>query len=140
MVNTAVLKDKLVRGVSTGVGVFASRYVGSFIDNQTGLGNLEVGAAQGLVGYGVAVATDIGPVAQTLGTGTMLDNAVEHVGYGIHAAGFAEALDELGVGTQTGARSQTGARVVRVDANSESQQTGQTTQRSRFEEFSLDTA
>jgi len=138
---------KLAKGITTGIGVFASTFVGNTIENRFDLGGNGVGAAQMAVGAGVAVASD--RVAQLAGQQStaargsegLIELGVEHVGYGIHGAGFAEVADNLqGAGGETGAPAD---RVVTVNAQAQGNNASQMSQSARSAqsgtEFSVDT-
>lgn len=138
MVNQQI-KMKLAKGITTGVGVFASSFVGETIQDQFGLGNVGVGLGQMAIGAGVAVGSEQlgGMIGQRAGFGQgLLETGVEHVGYGIHGAGFAQLADEL---QQTG---QDADRVVTVNANAdrEMNETAGTSEPSQVDEFQIDTA
>lgn len=138
---------KLAKGVTTGLGVFASTFVGNTIENRFDLGGNGVGAAQMAIGAGVAVASD--RVAQLAGQQStaargsegIIELGVEHVGYGVHAAGFAEVADNLqGTGGETGAPAD---RVVTVNAQAQGNNANRARQASNNTqsgtEFSVDT-
>jgi len=139
MVNTEMVKRKLAKGLTTGVGVFASTFVGNVMENRLPFGGTGVGVGQMALGAGIAVGSErLGEVAgQRAGQPQgLMEIGIEHVGYGIHGAGFAELADEL----QTGARAE---RMVNVKARRDSanNQTGaQASQQQREEQYSLDTA
>lgn len=139
MVNTEMVKRKLAKGLTTGVGVFASTFVGNVMENRLPFGGTGVGVGQMALGAGIAVGSErLGELAgQRAGQPAgLMEIGIEHVGYGIHGAGFAELADEL----QTGARAE---RMVNVKArrDSASNQTGaQASQQQREQNYSLDTA
>jgi len=121
MVNTEMVKRKLAKGLTTGVGVFASTYTGNAIENNTNLGSLGIAGTQMALGAGVAVASERLGDELSGRTGAeqgLAEVGVEHIGYGIHGAGFAEAADELSMG-QTGAMGREPDRVVSVNANAD---------------------
>jgi len=137
MVNRNI-KMKLAKGLTTGVGVFASTFVGETVEDQFGLSGMGVGLSQMAIGAGVAVGSEQlgGIIGQRASVGNgLLEAGVEHVGYGIHGAGFAQLADEL---QQSGASAD---RVVTVNANADrNSQTSQNTSSAGADEFSLDTA
>lgn len=139
MVNTEMVKRKLAKGLTTGVGVFASTFVGNVMEDRLPLGGTGVGVGQMALGAGIAVGSErLGAIAgQRAGQPQgLMEIGIEHVGYGIHGAGFAELADEL----QTGARSE---RMVNVSARRDnaSQQTGQqASANGQSQTYSLDTA
>ena len=143
---------KLAKGLTTGVGVFASTFVGNTIEEQFDLGGNGVGVAQMAIGAGTALASEraagaLGQrVTQAQGNESLVEVGIEHVGYGIHGAGFAEVADNLrGVGgeAQTGASAD---RVVTVNAraqgnspsNGQMRQAPQREQAAATQGFSLD--
>ena len=141
MVNMQMVKEKLVRGITTGVGVFGSTYVGNAIENNSDFGNLGVAASQMVLGAGVAVGSErLGQMAgeRTGAQAGLVSVATEHIGYGIHGAGFAEAADSLN-SEQTGARTGNPDRVVTVDARA-SQEAQTNTAQTGGSNYSLDTA
>lgn len=139
MVNTEMVKRKLAKGLTTGVGVFASTFVGNVMENRLPFSGTGVGVGQMALGAGIAVGSErLGEVAgaragQPQG---LMELGIEHIGYGIHGAGFAELADEL----QTGARAE---RMVNVKARRDSanNQTGaQGSTSGTSQDYSLDTA
>lgn len=139
MVNMDMVQRKLAKGLTTGVGVFASTFVGNTIENNLPFSGVGVGVGQMALGAGIAVGSEqIGDAVgrQVNQPDGLLELGVEHIGYGIHGAGFAELADEL----QTGASSE---RMVSVNArrDSASQQTGAEASGSNMQsDYSLDTA
>jgi len=139
MVDTEMVKRKLAKGLTTGVGVFASTFVGNVMENRLPFGGTGVGVGQMALGAGIAVGSErLGELAgQRAGQPAgLMEIGIEHVGYGIHGAGFAELADEL----QTGARAE---RMVNVKArrDSASNQTGaQGSASGTQRDYSLDTA
>lgn len=139
MVDTEMVKRKLAKGLTTGVGVFASSYVGNTIESQFDLSGNGIAATQLALGAGLAVGSErLGGLAgqRTGADDSLLEIGIEHVGYGIHGAGFAELADNV----QTG---QSADRVVAVraradDANNTSEQNNEATEAGSS--YSLDTA
>lgn len=137
---------KLAKGLTTGAGVFASTLVGDLIDDAVPGGDVGTAFGQMAVGAGVAVgAENISGRALNESNfeinSALIETGVEHFGYGIHGAGFAELADQV----QTGAH--TGNRMVSVSARSDDAQTGQRVQVTNTndssqagQEYSLDTA
>jgi hypothetical protein len=141
MVNMEMVKEKLTKGITTGVGVFGSTFVGNAIENNSDFGDLGVAGGQMLLGAGIAVGSErLGSLAgeRTGAQAGLVEVATEHIGYGIHGAGFAEAADSLN-SEQTGAMRDSPDRVVTVDARAGG--SGATSSDgTSAEEYSLDTA
>jgi len=138
MVNTEMVKRKLAKGLTTGVGVFASTFVGNLMEDNLPLGGTGVGVGQMALGAGIAVGSERlgGALGQrTGGRDSLMEVGVEHIGYGIHGAGFAELADEM----QTGAQSE---RMVNVRARRDNANTStaRTSRASPSANYSLDTA
>lgn len=138
MVDTEMVKRKLAKGLTTGVGVFASSFVGNTIEDAAPFGGTGVAASQMVLGAGVAVGSEKLGGAVSGRTGAqqgLVELGVEHIGYGIHGAGFAELADTMQTGADTD-------RVVTVNARSDDAQNQQNNSGSsgRAENFSLDTA
>jgi|APHM01.1.fsa_nt_gi hypothetical protein len=137
--NMEMVKRKLAKGLTTGVGVFASTYTGDLIENNSNLGNLGIAGTQMALGAGVAVASE--RLGDELNTRTgaeqgLAEVGVEHIGYGIHGAGFAEAAESLNA-QQSGAMGRNPDRVVSVNANADG---SSSTMMTSDEQPSLDTA
>lgn len=147
MVNTDMVLNKLAKGLTTGAGVFASTLVGDTIDEFVPGGDTGTALGQMAVGAGVAVgaerisgrATDVDSFS--VGAG-LFETGVEHFGYGIHGAGFAELADMVQTGAHTG-------QTVSVRARADDAQTGQQADSSNSQstntqrqpaDYSLDTA
>lgn len=133
MVNTDMVMRRLAKGLTTGAGVFASTFVGNALENRAGLSGLSVPLGQMVIGAGVAVGSDrLGEAVNmrtSRGNRSLFTTGVEHFGYGVHGAGFAEAAENI----QSGQRAD---RVVTVNARSD-----EAAQRSADAnaDFSLDT-
>lgn len=141
MVNMQMVKQKLAKGITTGIGVFGSTYVGNAVENNSDFGDLGVAASQMVLGAGIAVGSDrLGQMAgeRTGAQSGLITVGVEHIGYGIHGAGFAEAADSLNT-EQTGARSGNPDRVVTVDARASGNSNNNTAE-TASDNYSLDTA
>jgi len=135
MVNFDMVKRKLAKGLTTGVGVFASSFVGNTIEDLAPFGGTGVAAAQMTLGAGVAVGSEKLGEQVSGRTGAqqgLVELGVEHIGYGIHGAGFAELADTM----QTGAATD---RVVTVNARSDNAQ-DENASSGQASSFSLDTA
>lgn len=136
-------QKKLAKGLTTGAGVFVSSYVGEAVETQTDLGAMGIGLSQMAVGAGAAVASE--QLTDTvLGDVGVADDLIElggeHIGYGIHGAGFAQIADELQAELSD---QQTGAavdRVVTVEADAEMNSEAENPNSQTAESFSLDTA
>lgn len=144
MPNIDMVMTKLAKGLTTGAGVFASTFVGDLIDDSVPGGDLGTALGQMAVGAGVAVGAErisgraVDQRDFSVNT-ALVETGVEHFGYGIHGAGFAELADKI----QTGASSR--ERMVSVSARSDGVQTGQEVSVREVSEpvnreFSLDTA
>lgn len=136
MVDTEMVKRKLAKGLTTGVGVFASTFVGNAAEDYVPGGGIGVAGTQMALGAGIAVGSEkLGDAAGSrVGADSgLMELGVEHVGYGIHGAGFAELADEM----QTGASAD---RVVTVNAQADSVQQNESDNGSEAASFSLDTA
>lgn len=139
MVDMQRVKTVLAKGLTTGAGVYSSTFIGNRIESQFNLGGNGVAAAEILLGAGVALgAPRIAGMAggRVGGRQNLLSTGVEHFGYGVHGAGFAELADNV----QTGQRA---SRVVTVNARADNaRQRSEATEglRESSGEFSLDTA
>lgn len=143
MVNMDMVLTKAAKGLTTGAGVFASTFVGDAIDDVVPGGDNGVAIAQMAAGLGVAVGAErISGRAVDQNSfdidAALFETGVEHFGYGIHGAGFAELADQIQTGAQTG-------QTVTVRANADDAQTSQNAESVRTREgdmsdFSLDTA
>jgi len=143
MVNTERVMNKLAKGLTTGAGVFASTIVGDTIDEIVPGGDTGTAVGQMALGAGVAVASDrIAPGDLNENAfsvdSSLIETGVEHFGYGIHGAGFAELADMVQTGAQTG-------QTVTVRANADNAQNSSgaesvRTQEGEMNDFSLDTA
>jgi hypothetical protein len=140
MVNTEMVKRKLAKGITTGIGVFGSTLVGNVMEEQLPIQGNQVGVGQMALGAGIAVGSErLGSVlGQRAGQPEgLVEIGVEHIGYGIHGAGFAEVADNL----QTGARSDRVVSVNTRDMGSSEMQTSAAADRDagqRDSELSLD--
>jgi hypothetical protein len=140
MVNMDMVLTKAAKGLTTGAGVFASTFVGDAIDDVVPGGDNGVAITQMAAGLGVAVGAErISDRAVNQNSfdidAALFETGVEHFGYGIHGAGFAELADQIQTGAQTG-------QTVTVRANADNAQTSQgvRTQQGAASDFSLDTA
>lgn len=137
--NTQKIKMKLAKGLTTGIGVFGSSYIGNTMEDQLPFSGYGVGVGQMALGAGIAVGSEkFGSMVggRTGARDGLVETGIEHVGYGIHGAGFAEVADQL----QTGARAE---RMVNVRARrQEAQQRASSNSNAggAGESYSLDTA
>jgi hypothetical protein len=144
--DTDMILNKLAKGLATGGGVFASTLVGDTLDEFVPGGDTGVALGQMALGAGVAVGAErIAPGNIQQGNfsvdANLAEAAVEHVGYGIHGAGFAELADMVQTGSDVG-------RTVSVRARAEDAQTGQNASQAsqstpavqQEADYSLDTA
>jgi hypothetical protein len=119
MVDYDRVKNKLIRGLSVGTGVFVSKYTGDILEEQLNLQGISVSAGQMALGAGIAIgAEEIGNVSGiSAGRGEGLaETVIEFGGYGVHGAGFAEAAENLQGGTQSAQTGASADQVVRVRA------------------------
>lgn len=140
MVDMETLVEKALKGTAVGIGVFGSTLVGNTIERNTGFGNLGVAASQAALGYGAAVMSDyVGEQASGFDqrVGNILDMGIEHVGYGIHAAGVAEGADVVYNGSLPTSNVQVNRRS-QSSSNGNKTQTGANTG-GRERVFSVDT-
>lgn len=138
MVNMDMVLSKLARGLTTGAGVFASTIVGDLLDEAVPGGDTGVALGQMAVGAGVAVGAErIAPGNLNESNfqidANLLEAGVEHFGYGIHGAGFAELADQVQTGAQTG-------QSVTVRARSQDAMETQDETNNQADSFSIDTA
>jgi hypothetical protein len=137
--NTQMIKRKLAKGLTTGIGVFGSSFIGNTLEDQLPFSGYGVGVGQMALGAGIAVGSEkLGGVVggRTGARDSLVETGIEHVGYGIHGAGFAEVADQL----QTGARAE---RMVNVRARRDDAQqraASDTGSASMGDSYSLDTA
>ncbi len=107
MFNTDMILTKAAKGLTTGAGVFASTFVGDAIDDYVPGGDNGTALAQMAAGLGVSVGAE--RISQRTVDernfdidSALFETGVEHFGYGVHGAGFAELADQLQTGAQTG--------------------------------------
>lgn len=137
--NMQKIKMKLAKGLTTGLGVFGSSFIGNTMEDQLPFSGYGVGVGQMALGAGIAVGSEkLGGVVggRTGARDSLVETGIEHVGYGIHGAGFAEVADQL----QTGARAE---RMVNVRARRQEAQQRSASENNAGgmgESYSLDTA
>lgn len=129
MVNTDNAMEKLKNGLFVGLGVFSSQFIGDKMAETMPGGQVAVGAGQLAVGAGVSVAAD----EMISDRSSVPNDVVEHAGYGIQGAAWAELADTMSSGSTSGGVTE--VDVTRVQRN---RSNGQQTSPSTGEEISVD--